>query len=57
MKMAELFPLNEYLSTLNMDKSNEEISSQIWLKGDCDFTSFSTLFQLYQDDVKVIMKG
>ena len=23
----------------------------------CDFTSFSTIFQSYQDDVRVIMKG
>ena len=23
----------------------------------CDFTSFSTIFQLYQDDNRMIMKG
>ena len=23
----------------------------------CDFTSFPAIFQLYQDDVKMIMKG
>ena len=30
-----------------------------WIDGymTCDFTSFSTVFQLYQDDGKLIMKG
>ena len=31
----------------------------VWLDGwmTCDFTSFSTVFQSYQDDGRVIMKG
>ena len=33
--------------------------STVWMDGwmTCDFTSFSTVFQSYQDDERLIMKG
>ena len=42
-----------YLYVLNMNKLEQEKGG--WLT--CDFTSFSKVFQPYQDDGRAIIKG
>ena len=42
-----------------IQRNGKSFSAQLGTDGwmTCDFTSFSTVFQSYQDDVRMIMKG
>ena len=44
-----------YLTFVEFTKAFDTVSLDGWMT--CDFTSFSTLFQLYQDDRQMIIKG
>ena len=58
-KARALFPRTCGQTVVHTTKTCSEVSRKKVLGGwmTCDFTSFSTVFQSYQDDGRLIMKG
>ena len=52
---AYIFPVLITCQSYKFEKKKKAVSKDAWMT--CDFTSFSTAFQSYQDDERLMMKG